>query len=130
MINQIYIDKAIDIRKRYLKIHSELIEKNSELLVLNTNATTLISNLEKIEKGLKTGLYKDKETFQKDFNENTLKIEVEINKIKDIYTKLDEKKNELEREHESLYNSIKSKYPTLDDDTIIKVISDAIVDLG
>lgn len=130
MINQIYIDKAIDIRKRYLKIHSELLDKNSELLELNNKATSLISNLEKIEKGLKTGFYKDKESFQKDFNENTLKIEVEINKIKNIYSKLDEKKKELESEHESLYNSIKTKYPTLDDATIVKEISDAIVDLG
>lgn len=130
MINQIYIDKAIDIRKRYLKIHSELLDKNSELLELNNKATSLISNLEKIERGLKTGFYKDKESFQKDFNENTLKIEVEINKIKNIYSKLDEKKKELESEHESLYNSIKTKYPTLDDATIVKEISDAIVELG
>lgn len=129
MINQTYLDTAIKIRKEYIKISNELLTYSDKLTQLLSNVESNIPALEDIQKKLNNGEYTDKKIFERDFNDKSIKIEVEIEKIKTIYQTLNTKLENLGKEEEALYQTLKNVYPTLSDDDMRNIMKEKVFDI-
>lgn len=125
-IEQKYIDMGSSIRKQYLETQEKLEALALKVNDLITPIESEIENAKVIEEKLENAEYKSKEAFQAEFNPIMISIEKYFQQLTDVYNPLNEKMDELKREEENLYNSVKALYPTMTDDEIIKEFSERI----
>jgi hypothetical protein len=109
-IDKIFIEKAINIRKEYVKC----------ITTINLDISKLNSYKNKIEKILEEGdkvieLYDDNvnEEYKKSMQQVALDLHTNIEKIQDQITPNKEKISRLEKDSDLLYVSIHERYPEL-----------------
>ena len=128
-ISDIYINKAKEIRKNFSNLSEQLLSNYNKLEELLSSVNSKIPDLENVEKKLNTGEYKDKNVFEKEFNETSILIEKEIEKISNIYMSLNTELDSLKNEEEALYQNIVATYPKLTIDEIRNIIKENVLDV-
>lgn len=126
MIQEIYLKRAIKIRKEYLKIvkdiHSyELIAKD-----LITCISDRKKELEDLLESLNQNKIHNADVARQKLDEIVLKTEDDMNKIDTSIDDLNKKMDKLREEEMYLYREIKQVYSDLPDDQIRNYIQEAL----
>ena len=123
MIDKIYIERAIELRKEYLTLNSNL--KNYEGMVnkLRGKVEETITNLQDIIDNIDKSSSED---VQKKSMEYLMSLEEETQKIQRFVDPINKKLESLQKEEQALYSQIKTSYPGLDDKEILSFIQDEL----
>ena len=114
-IHQRYIDNAIRIRKEFLLVMTDILEKETEIVTHKNRINELMSSNEKyINDNSKSPIEKIKKNIQNDLND----IESNIIKINNKLLPVLEKLEKLKKDSKELYSAIKDKYPNLSEQEI------------
>ena len=114
-IHQRYIENAIRIRKEFLLVMSDILDKETEI----SNHKKRISELMTInEKYIVNNSKKSIENIKKDIQNDLNDIESNIIKINSKLLPILEKLEKLKKESKELYLAIKDKYPNLSEQEI------------
>jgi Ran GTPase-activating protein (RanGAP) involved in mRNA processing and transport len=124
MISQIYIDKAKKIREDFLRISSTLTVEQTKLNSIYSNFMTYKTDLESIKNNITKE--SNPEKIQRDIFEKLTKLEIEGNNLSKIISPLNDQIEKLREQEEAVYQAIKSQYPELTDNDIIKELSEHI----
>jgi len=126
MIQEIYLKRAIKIRKEYLKIVKDI---NSYELIAK-DLITCISDRKKELEDLLESLNQNKihnaDVARQKLDEIVLKTEDDMNKIDTSIDDLNKKMDKLREEEMYLYREIKQVYSDLPDDQIRNYIQEAL----
>ena len=126
MIQEIYLKRAIKIRKEYLKIGKDI---NSYELIAK-DLITCISDRKKELEDLLESLNQNKihnaDVARQKLDEIVLKTEDDMNKIDTSIDDLNKKMDKLREEEMYLYREIKQVYSDLPDDQIRNYIQEAL----
>lgn len=123
MIDKIYIDSAVNLRREYLNLNSNLKNYESMILSLKNKVEETILNLQNIVDNI------DKTTtqeVQKKSMKYLMSLEEETQKIQRFVDPINKKLESLQREEQALYNQIKISYPGLRDGEILSYIQDEL----
>lgn len=107
MIDKIYIEEAVRIRKEYL---NNLIYISNE----EDNIKEYISKLKKIQNEIENGELNDEKYYREMLFDIEIMIKKATNKIKPYYDKI----KVLDNNQSTLYNNIREKYTNITDDEI------------
>lgn len=118
MIDKVYINEAVRIRKQYV----------SCLLSIYTKEEKIVRYKDEIQ-----DIYNEMETIVKKMDENDLTsktklndmlndIEININKVKEELRPIDDEIEKLKKQSITLFENICEKYPTLDKEDIKKYV--------
>ena len=123
MIDKIYLDRAIELRKEYLTLNSNL--KNYEGMINNLSGKVedTISNLQDIIDNIDKS---SSEEVQKKSMEYLISLEEETQKIQRFVDPINKKLESLQKEEQALYGQIKTNYPGLEDKEILSYIQDEL----
>lgn len=123
MIDKIYLDRAIELRKEYLTLNSNL--KNYEGMINNLRGKVedTISNLQDIIDNIDKS---SSEEVQKKSMEYLISLEEETQKIQRFVDPINKKLESLQKEEQALYGQIKTNYPGLEDKEILSYIQDEL----
>lgn len=123
MIDKIYIDRAISLRKEYLDLNKNL--KKYEKLVhdLRSKIEGTIGNLQSIIDNINNSSV---EEVQKKSMEYLSGLEEETQKIQKFIDPLNKKMENLQREEQALYNQIKTNYPGMENQEILSYIQEEL----
>lgn len=118
-IHQRYIENAIRIRKEFLSVMIDILDKETEITTHKNRISDLMSTNKKyINDNSKSPIEKIKKDIQNDLND----IESNIIKINNKLLPVLEKLEKLKKESKELYLAIKDKYPNLSEQEIQKQI--------
>ncbi len=114
-IHQRYIENAIRIRKEFLSVMIDILDKETEITIHKNRISDLMSINEKyINDNSKSPIEKIKKNIQNDLND----IESNIIKINNKLLPVLEKLEKLKKDSKELYSAIKDKYPNLSEQEI------------
>lgn len=114
-IHQRYIENAIRIRKEFLSVMIDILDKETEITTHKNRISDLMSTNKKyINDNSKSPIEKIKKDIQNDLND----IESNIIKINNKLLPVLEKLEKLKKESKELYLAIKDKYPNLSEQEI------------
>lgn len=119
MIDRIYLDRAVELRKEYLNLNKSL--KGYEVLIQNlkNKVEETINNLQDIIDEAKNVSTED---IQKKSIEYLRSLEDETQKIQRFVDPINKKLESLQKEEQALYSQIKTNYPGLEDKEILSYI--------
>jgi predicted nucleic acid-binding Zn-ribbon protein len=123
MIDKIYIDRAISLRKEYLELNGNLKKYEHLIINLKDKVESTIGNLQDIVDNIKESSVED---IQKNSMKFLANLEEETQKIQKFVDPINKKLETLQKEEQALYNQIKLKYPTLDNKEILSCIQDEL----
>lgn len=123
MIDKIYLDRAIELRREYLTLNNNL--KNYEGMINNLKGKVedTISNLQDIIDNIDKS---SSEEVQKKSMEYLISLEEETQKIQRFVDPINKKLESLQKEEQALYGQIKTNYPGLEDKEILSYIQDEL----
>lgn len=126
MIDKKFIDSAVQIRKKYLKLRGGLDSYELQLKNLVAGFQDLVGQLSKIQEDIDT----KKVTEAEDARNKILKVVADykdkMDKINGKIQSIDSDVQKLKKEELELYNQIKRKHPSLNDPEIVEEISKSI----
>lgn len=128
MIDKRYIETAINIRKEFLSVSGELEKMSTDLEMVKNKLENAVTKLEDISSNISD--YHSKDDIQNDVINELMILENEGRRIEKLYNPLNEKMEELQKEEETLYNKIKTKYKNLSDIQIINIIKTELTKAG
>lgn len=127
MIQEIYLKKALDIRKEYLSIINNIEEYEKfakKLLVsISDRSSDLIDLQKKIDKKEISSI----EVAKNELMRIIISLEEEANGIESIVNKMNKRIDELKSNETSLYRELKEKYPDVLDSSLKKEIHEYIM---
>jgi chromosome segregation ATPase len=126
MINEIYIKRAISIRKSYLKIRKDIEKYEGMTKDIVEIVTNKIKDLESLSDKISKGRFNDAESAKNEMTSIVLGLESEINSIDKTIDSLNKMIEKLKKDEIDLYNEIKLKYPNMKDSEIQSEIQSAI----
>lgn len=115
ILDDIYINEAIRIRKEYLYNLIEIIKKEEEI-------KKYFEQLENIKKRMESLTDTEREINEKDITSVIIEISKNIDNIKKHILPYSDKIKKLDKDQRLLYNNIKDKYPNISNDEIQKQI--------
>ena len=123
MVNEEFLNRAVDIRKTYIKLTSNLDNYLEKVKTVTANLEKTVVNITEIEKK-----YKDKkenvtadETF-KELLKVLERIETEGKKLEKFINPLNKEIEKLSKEEVELYRLIKEKHHNLTEDQIVNSV--------
>lgn len=116
MIDQIYINEAIRIRREYLDNLIYIAKEQS-------NIETLTNDLKKLSKEVSEAENKNESYYRGALEEVDNMITKATEKIKPFHNKI----KDLDKQQRKLYNTIKDKYPSITDDDLKKSLIPHII---
>jgi len=123
MIDKIYIDRAVSLRKEYLDLNTNLRKYETLVNNLKDKIEGTIGSLEPIIDNITNSSVED---VQKKSIESLISLEEETQKIQKFIDPINKKMEELQREEQALYNQIKITYPGMDNKEILSYIQDEL----
>jgi len=126
MIQEIYLKRALNIRKEYLSIKSNMDEydKFAKNLLISIDDRT--KELHELQKKIEEKKITDIETAKDKLMEILINLETEANGIEDIINNMNLKIDNLKVNEQDLYKELKYKYPELKDNDLKREIYDYI----
>ena len=118
MIQEVYLNRAVRIRKDYLKITSDIKKYEDIANGFIHTITDSISELKSLSDKLGRDKNLDPELAELELKKIVMKTESEINDIDKSISELNKKMDKLREDENSLYNEIKRTYSDLDDEKI------------
>ncbi len=117
MIDKIYIDGAIKIRKEFLKLNNELLSYEKDLLQLKSNLENIVEKFDPKE-------YKNmsNEDIKKNVEGIFLKMDIEYNKTYSKIKSISDSIDKIKKEENDLFYLLKEKYPDIKEEDLIKEI--------
>lgn len=119
MIDKIYIDRAVSLRKEYLNLNGNLKNYEDFIIKLKVRIEDTIIELQSL---IDTSSEISIEDIQKKSVENLMGLEEETQRIQKFVEPINKKMESLQKEEQELYNQIKLKHPDLDNKDIIGYI--------
>ncbi len=123
MIDKIYIDRAVSLRKEYLDLNTNLRKYETLVNNLKDKIEGTIGSLQDIIDNITNSSVED---VQKKSIESLISLEEETQKIQKFIDPINKKMEELQREEQALYNQIKITYPGMDNKEILSYIQDEL----
>jgi len=123
MIDKVYIDRAVSLRKEYLDLNKNLKKYEGLINSLKDKIEGTIGNLQNIIDNIKSSSIED---VQKMSIQYLSGLEEETQKIQKFIDPLNKKMEKLQEEEQALYNQIKISYPGMDDKEILTYIQDEL----
>lgn len=123
MISQIFIERAVGIRKEYLSLNRDASNYKKLIEGLKDKVESTISGLEDIIKNINN--FTEDETKQKSLN-FIFDLEEETQKIQKMVDPINEKIQQLVKEEQSLYDQIKLNYIELSNEEILTIIQNEL----
>ena len=126
MIQELYIKRAIKIRKEYLKLVNEISSYEQIAKDLITAISDRKSDLENLLKELQSNKISNPNTAQNKLSEIMIKTEDDMNKIDTTINSLNLKMDKLREDEVYLYKEIKNTHFDLSDEEIKKYIQEKL----
>jgi hypothetical protein len=123
MIAQIYLDRAVKIRREYLSLNKDASDYKVLVENLKSKVEETIDGLEDLLKNI--NLSTEDETKEKSLK-YLFELEEESQKIQKVIDPITEKIQELGKEEQSLYEQIKLNYIDLTNEEILSIIQNEI----
>lgn len=123
MIAQIYLDRAVKIRREYLSLNKDASDYKVLVENLKSKVEETIDGLEDLLKNI--NLSTEDETKEKSLK-YLLELEEESQKIQKVIDPITEKIQELGKEEQSLYEQIKLNYIDLTNEEILSIIQNEL----
>lgn len=123
MIDKIYVDRAISLRKEYLDLNNNLKKYEGLVDVLKSKIEGTINDLQNIIDNISNSSVEDVQKKSMMFLSG---LELETQKIQKFIDPINKKMEELQKEEQALYNQIKTNYPGMDNKEILTYIQDEL----
>jgi molecular chaperone DnaK (HSP70) len=123
MISQIYIDRAVGIRKEYLSLNKDANNYQKLIENLKNKVEDTIGGLEEIIKNIDN--FTEDESKQKSLK-FIFDLEEETQKIQKMVDPINDKIQQLVKEEQSLYDQIKLNYIELSNEEILTIIQNEL----
>ena len=123
MIAQIYLDRAVKIRREYLSLNKDASDYKVLVENLKNKVEETIDGLEDLLKNI--NLSTEDETKEKSLK-YLLELEEESQKIQKVIDPITQRIQELGKEEQSLYEQIKLNYIDLTNEEILSIIQNEI----
>jgi CII-binding regulator of phage lambda lysogenization HflD len=123
MIAQIYLDRAVKIRREYLSLNKDASDYKVLVENLKSKVEETIDGLEDLLKNI--NLSTEDETKEKSLK-YLLELEEESQKIQKVIDPITQRIQELGKEEQSLYEQIKLNYIDLTNEEILSIIQNEI----
>ena len=123
MISQIFIDRAIGIRKEYLSLNKDANNYKKLIDNLKDKVESTIGSLEDIIKNI-DNLTEDES--KKQSLKFIFELEEETQKIQKMVDPINDKIQQLVKEEQSLYDQIKLNYIELSNEEILSIIQNEL----
>jgi DNA repair ATPase RecN len=126
MINEQFLQSAVNIRRKYLKVinNMDLYQKRANEIVQILEKS--ISDLEKLQKDVSSNKSTSAEIAINKLLEVIKTVEDEGNRLEKLVEPINDEIEKLSKEENTLYLAIKDKYPQLSDDEIVKQVSERL----
>lgn len=125
MISKNYLESAVRIRRKYLKVSTNMTVYNKRIKEIVEILENSVVKLEKIQADAENEKGSSKDAVNgilKVINE----IEIEGKRLEEMVDPMNEEIEKLQKEEQELYRLIKEKYPNLSDDEIIKEVHEEL----
>lgn len=126
MISELYLKRALSIRREYLKIRSDINKYEIIASDLVKSLESRKSDFEKILEDLSNNKFKSPDEAKNKIHEAILKTEEDMNRIDKSVNDLNKRIDLLKEDEINLYKEIKKSYSDLSDDDIKKSVSEYI----
>ena len=125
MINKNLLNSAVRIRKKYLKVSSNMNMYNKRAKEIINILENSITKLNDIQNDINDNKGDSKEAVNK-IMEVINSIDEEGKRLEEMVNPMNEEIEKLQQEEQELYRLIKEKYPDLSDDEIIKEVHEEL----
>ena len=125
MINKNLLNSAVRIRKKYLKVSSNMNMYNKRAKEIINILENSITKLNDIQNDINDNKGDSKEAVNK-IMEDINSIDEEGKRLEEMVNPMNEEIEKLQQEEQELYRLIKEKYPDLSDDEIIKEVHEEL----
>lgn len=123
MISQIYLDRAVKIRKEYLSLNKDASDYKVLVEKLKDKVEETIDGLEELLKNI--NISSEDEAKEKSLK-YLLDLEEETQRIQKVIDPINGKIEELGKEEQSLYEQIKLNYIDLSNEEILSIIQNEL----
>lgn len=122
MISELYLKKALNIRREYLTIQEDISSYEKVAKDLINSIELRKSEMENLSTKIGEGKFLNPESAQMEFSRILFEIEKDMNEINTRIDKLNGRIDKLREEELLLYKEIKNQYPEAKDDDLKKEI--------
>ena len=122
MIDEQFLQSAVQIRRTYLKLNNNLEFYTKEAAKIVTKLETTLTKIDDIQNS-----NKDNKSSFEDLLKIMNEIESEGKLLEDLINPLNKKIEKLALEEQELYRSIKRKHPDLKDDDIVESVRQRLI---
>ena len=122
MIDEQFLQSAVQIRRTYLKLNNNLEFYTKEAAKIVTKLETTLTKIDDIQNS-----NKDNKSSFEDLLKIMYEIESEGKLLEDLINPLNKKIEKLALEEQELYRSIKRKHPDLTDDDIVESVKQRLI---
>jgi uncharacterized coiled-coil DUF342 family protein len=122
MIDEQFLQSAVQIRRTYLKLNNNLEFYTKEAAKIVTKLETTLTKIDDIQNS-----NKDNKSSFEDLLKIMNEIESEGKLLEDLINPLNKKIEKLALEEQELYRSIKRKHPDLTDDDIVESVKQRLI---
>lgn len=123
MINEIFLKKALNIRKDYLDVINNINRYEEFAKNLLKNISSRSDDLKELQEKINSGKVKSLDKAKDELMTIILGLEDEGNKIEGMVESMNKKIEKLKEDETSLYRDIKQSYQDLDDSIIKSEVS-------
>ena len=120
MINEFYLKRALNIRKEYFVIISNIEEYENIAKNILSVIEDKISNLNSLKDQIDMKKVSSVESAKDSLLKIILELEDESNKVESVVDKMNRRIDSLKEEESLLYSDLKKEYPNASDDSIKK----------
>lgn len=122
MIQEIYLKRAVKIRKEYLQITSDIERYESLSKQFIDVISDRIKDLQLLDSNLSSKKIQDPSTAENELKRIVIQMEDDINRIDKSINDLNNRMDLLREDENNLYQEIKRTYSDLSDDKIKEII--------
>jgi chromosome segregation ATPase len=124
MIGELYLKKALNIRKEYLNITKDINSYEKVAKDLISSIQFRKDEMEVLSKKLSEGRFSNPENAQMEFSKILFELEKDINEVNMRIDGLNDRIEKLKQEELTLYKDIKNQYPESKDEDLKKEIKE------
>lgn len=117
MISNRYIDQGVKIREEFLLVNKQLEDILVEIKKVGLELQKQTEDLQNISENLED--FSDGDSAKLAILNKLTEVEIQGNRLTAIYKPVNDKLEELKKQEEILYQTIKENYPDLTDDEIV-----------
>lgn len=126
MINEFFLQSAVNIRRQYLKISNNMeLYHNKAKEVVDTLESS-VKKLEEIQEKVKTDSSMSAEKSISNILKVINDVEQEGKRLEELVDPMNKEIEKLSKEENELYRKIKEKHPDLSDAQIVKSVEDRL----